>query len=336
MTKGLVAHGAALLLAVATMSAMGNVHAKQTMCVFDLLGTSGEMFALMRDYALAARNWGVDLQLRAYTNERVAAEDFKAGQCDAVFLTGIRGRQFNHFTGSIDAFGAVPSNANARSVLKLMASPQLAKDMVQDNYEIAGVLSFGSAYTMLRDRTFDTLTKMAGKKIAVLEHDQSQVLMAQRYGFQPVLAEVHTFGGMFNNGQVDIIGAPAMAFRAMELYRGIGQKGGVGRFPLLHVSTNIVINHSKFPEGYGQKSRTWVATQVPRVMDWVERMEKDIPEKSWINVSANDHVGYARLMRESRIDLTKRGFYHPKMMKLLKRVRCVQNPNSFECSLREE
>lgn len=336
MNKTMMKHNAALLFVAASLFTTGNAHAKQSMCVFDLLGTSGEMFALMRDYALAARSWGADLQLRAYTNERVATEDFKAGQCDAVFLTGIRGRQFNQFTGSIDAFGAVPSNATARTVLKLMASPQLAKDMVRDNYEIAGVLSFGSAYTMLRDRNLDTLTKMAGKKIAVLEHDQSQMRIAQRYGFQAVLAEVHTFGGMFNNGQVDIIGAPAMAFRAMELYRGIGTKGGVSRFPLLHVSTNIVINRSKFPDGYGQKSRTWIATQVPRVMDWVERMENDIPEKTWLKISANDHVGYVRLIRESRIDLTKSGFYNPKMMKLLKRLRCVQNPNSFECSLNDE
>ncbi|MEC7118711.1 MAG: putative solute-binding protein [Pseudomonadota bacterium] len=227
---------AALVLCASTAQART---ASQTMCVFDLLGTSGEMYALMRDYALASRNWGANLQLRAYTNERVATEDFKAGQCDAVFLTGIRGRQFNHFTGSIDAFGAVPSSATARTVLRLMARPQLAKDMVQGNYEIAGVLSFGSAYLMVRDRTVDSLTKMAGKKIAVLEHDQSQMYMAQRHGLQPVMAEVHTFGGMFNNGQVELIGAPAMAFKAMELHRGLGANGGVGRFPLLHVSTNI-------------------------------------------------------------------------------------------------
>ncbi|MEC7121071.1 MAG: putative solute-binding protein [Pseudomonadota bacterium] len=97
-----------------------------------------------------------------------------------------------------------------------------------------------------------------------------------------------------------------------------------------------MINHAKFPDGYGQKSREWVAKQVPRVMDWVERMEQDIPEKSWIKVSANDHVSYFRLMREARVDLTKQGFYHPKMMRLLKRLRCLQVPNSFECSLKDE
>lgn len=322
--------------ATSIFSASATVQAKQVMCVFDVQGTSGEMFSLMRDYAVAAKRWGADIQLRAYPNERVANEDFKAGQCQAVFLTGIRGRQFNSFTGSMDAFGAIPSNATAVAAMRLMARPQLADDMVQGNYEVAGVLSLGSAYLMLKDRRLDTLTKLSGKKIAVLEHDQSQYTIAQWHGMQPVQADVHTFGGMFNNGQVDMIGAPAMAYRPMELYRGIGTNGGVVRFPLLHVTTNIIIDRSKFPEGFGQKSREWAVAQLPRVISWIERMEKDIPENTWIAMSANDYVGYMRLMREGRVSMTKRGFYNPKMMRLLKRIRCTQNPNSFECSLKDE
>ena len=220
--------------------------------------------------------------------------------------------------------------------MSLMARPKLAADMVEGKYEVAGVLSLGAAYLMLKDRNFDTITKMAGKKVAVLEHDHSQYTIAQWHGMQPVQADVNTFGGMFNNGQVDIIGAPAMAFKPMELHKGLGSRGGIVRFPLLHVSTNIIIDRTKFPVGFGQKSREWAVSQLPKVMDWVERMEADIPEKLWIPMSANDYVGYTRLMREGRVNMTKRGLYNPKMMKLLKRIRCTQNPNSFECSLNDE
>ena len=127
---------------------------------------------------------------------------------------------------------------------------------------------------------------MAGKKVAVLEHDHSQYIIAQWHGMQPVQADVNTFGGMFNNGQVDIIGAPAMAFKPMELYKGLGTRGGIVRFPLLHVSTNIIIDRTKFPVGFGQKSREWAVSQLPKVLEWVERMEADIPEKLWIPMSA--------------------------------------------------
>ena len=326
----------AVIATLITSCAATQLHASQSICVFDPLGSSGEIYAVMRDYALASKRWGADVNLKSYTDERVATEDFKAGQCDGVYVTGIRGRQFNSFTGSIDALGAVPSNATARSVLQLMARPQLAEDMVQGQYEVAGVLSIGSAYLFVRDANIDTMAEMAGKKIAVIAHDQAQLKMAQRIGTQPVMADVNTFAGMFNSGQVDIIGAPAIVFKPFELQKGLGTKGAVVRFPVLHVSMNLIIRQQKFPKGYGQKSREWIATQVPRAMDWIERMEKDIPDRYGKDISANDHVGYVRLIRESRVDLTKAGFYNPKMMKLLKRLRCVQNPNSFECSLNDE
>jgi len=326
----------AVIAAVFTMCVATHANADQQICVFDPLGSSGDIYALMRDHTLAAKRWGANIGLKSYSDERIATEDFKAGQCDGLYVTGIRGRQFNSFTGSIDALGAVPSNAIARNVLQLMARPQLAADMVQGQYEVAGVLSVGSAYLFMRDGNVDTMAKMAGKKIAVLSHDQAQLKMAQRIGTQPVMADVNTFGGMFNSGQVDIIGAPAIVFNPFELHKGLGTQGAIIRFPVLHVSTNLIIRHQKFPTGFGQKSREWMASQVPRTMDWIERMEKDIPDRYWKDISANDYVGYIRVIRESRVDLTKSGFYNPKMMKLLKRIRCTQNPNSFECSLNDE
>ncbi|MFZ3192001.1 MAG: putative solute-binding protein, partial [Moraxellaceae bacterium] len=300
------------------------------------LGTSGDVYTMMKDYALADNGWGEIVTLKPYTDERVASEDFKAGQCDAVALTGMRGRQFNSFVGSIDAIGAVPSNAAARAVMQLVSKPQLAADMVQSGYEVAGVTPMGSAYLFVNDRSINTLAKAAGKKIAVLDYDKAQARMVQRVGAQPVSADITTFGGMFNNGQVDIVGAPAVAFKPLELHKGLGSKGAIARFPILQVTGNIIIRQNKFPAGFGQKSREWVAAQLPRAVAMVEKTEKDIPAKYWMEIPANDQVGYIKLMREARIELTKEGFYNTKMMSLLKRVRCQQNPSSFECALKDE
>ena len=108
------------------------------------------------------------------------------------------------------------------------------------------------------------------------------------------------------------------------------------KFPILQVTGNIIIRQNKFPAGFGQKSREWVATQLPRALAMAEKTEKDIPAKYWMEIPANDQVGYIKLMREARIELTKEGFYNTKMMSLLKRVRCQQNPSSFECALKDE
>lgn len=326
----------AMAMAAATLAVSANNAQAQVVCVFDLLGTSGDVYTMMKDYALAANGWGAKVTLKPYTDERVASEDFKAGQCDAVALTGMRGRQFNSFVGSIDAIGAVPSNAAARAVMQLVSKPQLAADMVQSGYEVAGVTPMGSAYLFVNDRSINTLAKAAGKKIAVLDYDKAQARMVQRVGAQPVSADITTFGGMFNNGQVDIVGAPAVAFKPLELHKGLGSKGAIARFPILQVTGNIIIRQNKFPAGFGQKSREWVAAQLPRAVAMVEKTEKDIPAKYWMEIPANDQVGYIKLMREARIELTKEGFYNTKMMSLLKRVRCQQNPSSFECALKDE
>ncbi len=326
----------AMAMALTTLAMSGGAQAGQTACVFDLLGTAGDSYAMMKDYVLAAKGWGAEITLKPYTDERVAAEDFKAGQCDLVSITGMRGRQFNSFTGSIDALGAIPTNQIGKAVMSLMASPKLASDMVGNGYEIAGVVPLGSAFLLVNDRAINTLAKAAGKKIAVLDYDKAQAKMVQKVGAQPVSADITTFGGKFNNGQVDIIGAPAIAFKPLELYKGLGTKGAIVKFPIAQISGNVIIRQNKFPAGYGQKSREWIAGQLPRAMDLINKTEAAIPAKYWMEIPANDKVGYVKLMREARIDLTKEGIYNKKMMSLLKKVRCQQDSSSFECALNDE
>ena len=160
--------------------------------------------------------------------------------------------------------------------------------------------------------------------------------MVQQIGAQAVSADVTNFGSKFNNGQVDIIGAPAAVFRPLELHKGLGTKGAIVNYPILQVTGNVIIRADKFPAGYGQKSRDWIKTQLPRANQILGKMKADIPAKYWMNVPAGDQPGYQKLMRESRIALTKQGVYNKQMMKLLWQFRCKSAPTNFECSMQEE
>ena len=310
--------------------------AKQTMCVFDLLGAGGDVYAMMKDYRLEATKWGADIELKSYTDERIAAEDFKAGQCDGLSLTGMRGRQFNAFTGSIDSIGAITTYAQMRDVLGLLSSPKISSSMVNGPYEVVGVTPLGAAYLLVNDRSINNLPKIAGKKIAVFDYDKSQAIMVQKIGAQPVSADITNFAGKFNNGQVDIIAAPAMAIKPLELYKGLGTKGAIIRFPIIQITGNIIINRAAFPTGFGQKSREYIATHIDSALKNIVKTEKDIAEKYWVDVLETDKPGYIKLMRESRITLMTNGIYDKKMLGLLKRVRCKHEPSSFECALKDE
>ncbi len=56
-------------------------------CVFDFQGNQGDISRYARDLGQAAQRWNLRLDIRSYTDERIAAEDFKAGQCDGVALS---------------------------------------------------------------------------------------------------------------------------------------------------------------------------------------------------------------------------------------------------------
>ena len=309
---------------------------KVRICIFDPVGANGPAVGYAKDYMLEAKKWGINYEIKAYTDERVAAEDLKAGQCDAAAITTLRAKQFNKFVGSLDAVGAIPDNAHMDMVLKTLASPRMAPLMRNGHYEVVGNIPLGAAYVMVNDRAINSIEKAAGKKVAVMEWDKSQAKMVQRMGAQPVASDVINFVGKFNNGQVDIIAAPALAFKPLEIYRGLGDKGAIYRFPLVMLSAALSIRHDRFPPDVGQKLREFVFTQIDKAYAFVDREEKGIPEKYWLDLPANEKIKYVEMMRQARIQMTAEGDYDPRMMSLLKRVRCTKNPGAAECSLKDE
>ncbi|MEL0027699.1 MAG: putative solute-binding protein, partial [Perlucidibaca sp.] len=190
------------------------------------------------------------------------AEDFKAGQCDGVAITGLRGRSFNPYVGSIDSIGAVPSYKHLRTVIQVLASPQSEASMKRGEYEVVGIIPLGAAYVFVRDRSINSIEKAAGKKIAVLDFDKSQARMVQQLGAQPVASDITNFIAKFNNGQVDIVAAPGIAYKPFEMYKGLSAGGAVYRFPLAQLTANMLIRSDKFPAGFGQKSRQYVLGQI--------------------------------------------------------------------------
>jgi hypothetical protein len=79
---------AALLLSV-TASAQASALKPVKFCIWDPVGKTGPFSTFLQQAKPAAMAWGVDLQLESYGDEKVAANDFKSGLCDAVFLRPI-------------------------------------------------------------------------------------------------------------------------------------------------------------------------------------------------------------------------------------------------------
>jgi len=324
-------------IASATVLAGASLTAQaQTLCVFDPMGASGDIFSIMKDFALMAKGTGVELKLVPYVEEPPAVKDFKAGKCEGAVLTDFSGRLFNSYTGSMNAIGGIINNSMAKVVIGLMGNPKLDEDMVSDGYEISGIFPMGPAYIVVNNREINSLNKAQGIRFGVLDNDPAQYEMVKKVGATPVPVTIGNMATKFNSRQIDAMGSPALAFTAFELHKGMGDKGAFIRFPVTFVSLNVILKQDAFPPTFGAKGWRWFASQTSRLMDGVLRVERTIPDKYWMDLTANDKVGYIRLMREMRIELIKKGVYNKKMTSLLKKVRCQQDPSNFECPLADE
>lgn len=65
----------------------------------------------------------------------------------------------------------------------------------------------------------------------------------------------------------------------------------------------------------------------------ISRLEAGIPSKLKMNLTPEDKTKYQKLLREGRMDMTKRGIYDASMMSVLKKARCSVDKANFECSL---
>jgi hypothetical protein len=274
----------------------------------------------------------VEIDLKPYTSERVAAEDFKAGLCDGVSFTGIRARQFNPFTGSLDAIGAMPSYEHLKSVITTISAKKAAKLMFNDPYEVVGIFPAGAAYMFVNDRTIDTVGELAGKRIAILDSDPAQLEMVTFIGGSPVGSSIANMYSKFNNGSVDVTYGPAIVYEAMELYKGLKPNGGIINFSLVQLTMQILIRKNEFPAEYGQKSREFALSRFDFGVGLVKKYEKTIPAELWVSIPEQDKIGYLEVFRQSRIRLARKGIYDKKMLKLMRMLRCKKEPQQAECT----
>ena len=179
----------------------------------------------------------------------------------------------------------------------------------------------------------DTIEHIKGKKFAVLGYDEAQKIVVKSLGGQAVLSDISDIAKKFNNGQADIMAAPAYAYKPLELFKGLGHEGAIITFPAVNMTMDLIIRPEKFSSGFGQHSRAWFINRLNTNFALIQRIEAELPAKYKINLSNEDRTRYQQILREARIGLTSRGIYDATMMNVLKRARCTVDRTSFECSL---
>ncbi|MBW4933931.1 putative solute-binding protein [Marinobacter sp. F4206] len=326
-------------LTALTLAAVAPLASAQTvsMCVFDVIGANGDFYNMVKDYALEMKAHGVDFNLKPYTDEGVAVGDFNAGQCDAVAATDIRTRPFNRFTGSISAVGALPTYDDLETLLATLAQPKAAPLMKENGYEVLGIVPAGAGYLFVNDRSIDTAGELAGKRMATLDYQKDAIHMVNFVKATVVPSDITNFAGKFNNGSVDTAYAPAFAYEALELYKGIGEQGGIVDYPLAQLTIQIIAKDDVLKDETAQQAREVAWGMFPQAMNLISGQEEAIPEDKWVRIPEQDIQGYQEMFRQNRLEMRDGlngapDVYHPKMLGLLSKIRCASNPAASECT----
>ncbi|WP_430461619.1 putative solute-binding protein [Thalassolituus sp. LLYu03] len=309
---------------------------ERTFCVFDPVGAKGPVFDAMRDYQTSALEWGVNFELKAYTSEAVVLADFNAGNCDAMGVTGTRVRPYNGFTASIEALGGVTDYAQLQELIAMLARPQAAKYMREGNYEVAGIMPGGAVFVFVRDQAINSVQAAAGRRIATLDYDQASLKVVEHIGATMVPSTVATFAPRFNNGDVDIAYAPAIAYQPFEMYKGLGSQGGIYNFSLAQMNFQLVVRADRFPAGFAQSSRDYAFRNFDKAMEHIRTAEAGIPDQYWLALPEKMIGDYREMLRQIRIELANEGVYDKRMMKLMLKLRCRANAAHHECAEQAE
>lgn len=325
----------ALVLSCLTANAFAGE--ARTLCVYDPSGANGDAYATMKEYQVAASQWGIDFELKPYTNEKTASDDFKAKKCDAVFLTGVRARSYSKFASTLEALGALPSYELLGDAIHTMANPKLAKYLQNGGYETAMIMPMGAVYLMVRDKSWKSIEDIAGKRITTIDFDQAAIYMVKLVGASMVSADISTFSGIFNNGAADICYSTTTAFKPLELEKGVREKGGIVRYPIAQLTGQILIQSDRFPADFGQKSRQYGDENYQKILQLSTKADASVDKKYWIDISDTDKTKYDQLFLDVRVHLRdNEKIYDKTTLSLMRRLRCQKDNARPECAMKKE
>jgi len=329
-----------LLIAAATfaLALPGAARAGQTVCVYDPGGKAGDYYRILEAWATEAAGWGASIELKAYTDEETATKDYEAGSCDGVVATGVRLQRFNRFPTTIEAVGALPSYDLLKSMINtLTVYESAAKGLKSGEHETVGFLPVGAVYLFVRDRSIDSVSDLAGKRIATLSYDQPSRTMVNKVGAIEVAADLGSMGPKFNNGDVDALYVSAPGYQPFELYRGLEGGGGILKSPLAQATLQILVRAGEFPDGFADASRKHLLGQFDSVVGIATRAEAAIPANLWVEITPATVAEWDEMFLAVRVDLRDNaGAYDKSMLSVMRKLRCGADGARAECAEQRE
>ena len=109
------------------------------------------------------------------------------------------------------------------------------------------------------------------------------------------------------------------------------------RYPLAQLTLQVLFRQGELPEEFGQKSREYAAKSFNAAKKLVQKAERSIPAKHWIDIPDDDKAAYDEMFRDVRVRLRDHEkVYNKTMLSLMRRIRCKTDATRAECADKRE
>lgn len=320
----------AMLLAQHASAAGALVSRK--VCVWDPVGNHGPVMAFFGDLVPTAIRWGLDLDFLPYADENKAAQDLREGKCSMAIVTAIEARAFSKFAGTLDAIGGITSERGLHMTLATLTRKRAGELMSDGEFEVVAAMPVGSMYAYVRDRRITSIETMRSKKIASLNNDIQTRMLAKLADATAVPETLSSFANSFNQGRLDVVIMPALAYNTFELYKGLGETGGIIEDRMFYGMLEIVARKSEFDADFGDKMRHYAVNRLKAMLDMIAEAESTIPKHYWIKTTPENKAQLEAFFKDIRLTLMVEDKFDKRTLSMLYKIRCNTMPERAECS----
>ena len=320
-------------LTIIISSASAATIEKKTVCTWDPVGNSGPVMAFFKGAKPSAQSWGADLTFIPYEDENQVTQDLRDKKCDIGIVTAILSRDFVPFAGTLDAIGAIKSEQQLKKTMAAISSPKAVDLMSSGEYEVVASMPIGSMFAFVKDRGIKNIHRFRGKTMAILNGDIQTQTFAELAGAIPLRTTLSNFSHQFNSGYLDIVLMPALAYTTFELYKGIGDKGGILDIRLFYGMLQAIALKSSFDDAFGTNMRRWIVNRMRHITTMIDNAEKEIPKKHWIKTDQETKDELEEFYKNIRLTLKVNDKFDTRSLSLLWKIRCFIAPNRDECEL---
>lgn len=299
-------------------TAIPQIHATRNvnLCSVATSGQNENLQQALADLRVAALEWNVEIHPLHYQDSTQAAADFRQGVCDLVNLPGAQAGEFNRFSATLEAVGALPDYEHLQTALRALALEKAAPLLRNGEFEVVSIWPAGAEYLQLSEPALADPTLLTNRTLATAAAPEALKALAALTHMVAI------------NGDTPRHGADISAVTAASDHAPTGQ---LLPLPLRQRTWQLIARHGALPADFGQQARRHAEHTFDLSLQSLQQREQQWPTTAWMALDDPQRSAWNGLYQQIRVQLRNDAVYDASALTLLRKVRCALDSSALEC-----